>query len=219
MTRLFCADWLSVRWTVTPLTAPRPRLFCRDCGETQAFESSGKFRLNANGKRLDAWLLYRCLICETTWKRPVVERQPLQALDPGLLGALQSNDAALAESFAFDLAGLRRFAGEIEICSDVKVQKAVISGPICTPSRIAIEFSLPHPTAVRADRLLARELGLSRTRIAGLARQDKVRAALKGAYQLRKPVTDGLQVHIDLPDLQDAARVLSLASGQRPRDR
>ncbi|TQV72459.1 DUF1062 domain-containing protein [Denitrobaculum tricleocarpae] len=218
MTRLFYGHWLSVRWTVSPLTAPRPLLFCSGCGQTAAFETSGKFRLNANGKRLDAWLLYRCSLCETTWKRPVVERQAVQALDPGVLGALQSNDAALAKSFAFDLAGLRRFSGEIEICGDVTVQKAVISGPNCTTSRIEIEFSLPHPTAVRADRVLARELGLSRTRIAGLARQGKVRAALKGAYQLRKPVTDGLQVHIDLSDLQDAARVLSLASGQRPRD-
>lgn len=209
MTRLLC-----VHWSVTPLSAPQPRLFCGGCGQPRAFESSGKFRLNANGKQLDAWLLYQCTHCQSTWKRPVIERRTVRALDQGFLEALQSNDAALAEALAFNLAGLRRFAGEIEICGDVAVRKAAVSGPTCAPSRIEIELSLPCPTALRTDRLLARELGLSREGIRKLETTGRLHAVQEGGRRLRRPPADGLRIALDLSGEKDAMAIALAARGQ-----
>ena len=36
---------------------------CGGCGKKMVFECAGKFRVNANGRRLDVWLIYRCQRC------------------------------------------------------------------------------------------------------------------------------------------------------------
>lgn len=206
---------LSVRWTVTPLSAPRPRLFCGGCGQTEAFESSGKFRLNANGKRLDAWLLYRCGHCGTTWKRPLLERRSLRRLPADFLRALERNDPDLAEKFAFDLEDLRRHAREIEIFSELSVQKEVTGSPPAGAADLEILIALPHATAVRTDRLLSRELGISRKRLTVLEREKRLTTILDAPYRLRKPLADGLRIRIDLSSQADAARIVARASGQK----
>ena len=37
---------------------------CGGCGKKQEFVNSGKFRVNANGNRVDIWLIYRCKKCK-----------------------------------------------------------------------------------------------------------------------------------------------------------
>ncbi len=37
---------------------------CGGCGKKQEFVNSGKFRVNANGNRVDVWLIYRCKKCK-----------------------------------------------------------------------------------------------------------------------------------------------------------
>ncbi|MGK6315295.1 DUF1062 domain-containing protein [Neorhizobium sp. DT-125] len=56
-------DILRVEWTVIPKSPPRPILSCAGCGSQRPFRSSGRIRLNASGKRLDAWLIYKCTAC------------------------------------------------------------------------------------------------------------------------------------------------------------
>ena len=65
-----------------PRTPPRPWLACSRCRGIKPFRCSEKFRLNANGKRLDAWLIYRCASCDNTWNRPVLERRNRRDIDP-----------------------------------------------------------------------------------------------------------------------------------------
>ena len=81
-----------VQWTITPRIAPQPWLPCRRCDRPRPFRSSGKIRANANGKRLDAWLIYRCADCGSPWKRPLLQRRSIRDIDPASLQALQGND-------------------------------------------------------------------------------------------------------------------------------
>ena len=37
---------------------------CGGCGKKQEFLNSGKFRVNANGNKVDVWLIYRCKKCK-----------------------------------------------------------------------------------------------------------------------------------------------------------
>ena len=221
---------LSVRWTIKPLTAPRPLLPCSGCGKSETFQSSDRFRLNANGKRLDAWLLYRCATCETTWKRPVIERRNVQALDPAFLRALQSNDRALAETLAFDLTDLRRFARQIEVCSEVTVKREILTGSIAPadlmnhldPPRsgararcwtsLEIALSVPVAAAQRTDRLLANELRLPRARIRKLEETGCLSATLHGRYKLGRPVADQLNIRIDLSGEAGACGIAKAAA-------
>ncbi|TIN82029.1 MAG: DUF1062 domain-containing protein, partial [Mesorhizobium sp.] len=76
------------------------------CGTVKAYCSSGKFRVNANGKRIDVWLIYRCIDCDNSWNFGIFERCNRRDIDPTLLAALERNDPALAHRHAFDVIAL-----------------------------------------------------------------------------------------------------------------
>ena len=80
------------RWEIHQDGVPALRRFCPGCGCERPFVSSGKFRMNANGRRLDVWLIYKCPACGTTWNMEVVARTPVSELSPGRLRAYESNN-------------------------------------------------------------------------------------------------------------------------------
>ena len=96
------SDVLRVQWTIIPGSAPEPWLNCNRCRGTTRFRTSGKIRVNANGKRVDAWLIYKCTSCDNTWNRPVLERRHVSTIDPHLLASLQANDPDLSRRLAFE---------------------------------------------------------------------------------------------------------------------
>ena len=75
------------RWEIHQDGVPALRRFCPGYGCERPFVSSGKFRMNANGRRLDVWLIYKCPACGTTWNMEVVARTPVSELSPGRLRA------------------------------------------------------------------------------------------------------------------------------------
>ena len=105
------SDILRVLWTVVLRIAPQPWLNCNRCRGIRLFRSSGKIRVNANGKRLDAWLIYKCISCDSTWNRPILERRHVRTLDPLFLMSLRASDPELMRRLAFDAEKLRRKVG------------------------------------------------------------------------------------------------------------
>lgn len=75
---------------------------CGGCGRKTAFECSGKFRVNANGRRLDVWLIYRCERCGRTLNVPIYERVPPERLSPEMYEGFLENDRELAMEYAGD---------------------------------------------------------------------------------------------------------------------
>jgi hypothetical protein len=56
---------------------------------------TGRFRVNANGKTIDVWLLLRCQGCGQAGKATVVERSPVRSIDPARLRRYHDNDPGL----------------------------------------------------------------------------------------------------------------------------
>ena len=202
---------LRVLWTVVAQDTPQPLLRCSRCGRERPFRSSGRFRLNAQGRRIDAWLIYKCMACDDTWNRPLLERRPLAGVAPALLDALQRNDAALAQSVGFDTAGLRRHCAAIEVPDDDALHKTVVSHPAGTVHRLEIRLAVPHPTALRLDRLLVRELGLSRARLQALCADKRLVLAPDSPRALRRAARDGACIVLDLSRESDAAALAAAA--------
>ncbi|SME94446.1 hypothetical protein SAMN06265365_101681 [Tistlia consotensis] len=207
------SDRLSVLWTIVPLIAPQPWLPCSRCGEVTAFRSSGRFRINANGRRVDAWLVYRCTRCQKSWNRPVLERRPVASLDPGLLRALTANDPAEARAVAFDLDGLRRRAERVELCSEVAITRRPRSGVAASAAILAIELVAPLPLGLRLDRLLAEGLGVPRGRVAALHDAGRLLLEPAGKRGLRRPLRDRQGVTLDLAAEPDGAEIARAAAG------
>lgn len=187
------SDTLHVQWTIVPQTAPQPWLNCVRCGRPRPFRSSGKVRINANGRRLDAWLIYKCTACDGTWNRPILERRPVEAA----LAALRRNEPGWVRRLEFDAEALRHQAGRVEQFDDVMVSRHVLSETLLPARWMEILCIVPDPTGLRLDRLLASELHLSRSRLQHFAATGCLIVG-EGPRALRKPVRDGLRVRIDL---------------------
>jgi hypothetical protein len=201
------SDVLRVQWTIIPATAPEPRLNCNRCRATTRFRTSGKIRVNANGKRLDAWLIYRCTSCDNTWNRPVLERRHVSTIDPHLLASLQANDPDLSRRLAFEKV---RRTFKMEHLDDVTVRKEVVSESARPTCRLEIVCVAPETTGLRVDRLLSTELRLSRSRIQSMQNTGHLEASPEG---LRRPLRNGLHVRIGLRGVHDGDKIALAAMG------
>jgi hypothetical protein len=189
---------MSVRhiiWTITPTKAPQPVLACNRCGGQQPYESSGKIRLNANGKKLDAWLIYHCTGCGNRWNRAIFERRNVASIAPAMLVALQRNEAEFVEAVAFDVQGLRAHTKRIEEFAGYAIEKCQPQDDGSAWTCAEVTLALRRPLALRADRLLAAELGVSRSGIERLEAAGRIK--ISAPHALRKPVADGMRNAIE----------------------
>ncbi|MER9160468.1 DUF1062 domain-containing protein [Mesorhizobium sp. M0715] len=204
---------LRIHWTIAPKTPPRPLISCNRCGTVKAYCSSGKFRVNANGKRIDVWLIYRCIDCDNSWNFGIFERCNRRDIDPALLAALESNDPALAHRHAFDVIALRNRIGRVEEFPDVSVHKRRLGDTREAATVLEIQLGLEMPTSLRLDRLLASELGISRSRLQALEEKRLLIVDPDGAKALRKPARAGIAIRIDLAGETDRQAIISAAGG------
>ena len=89
-------------WEVQYLSAPTVFRYCKKCRKKKPFTCSGQFRVNAQRKSLDIWLIYKCSSCETTWNATVYSRISPQSLKPELLEAFNKNEETLVKQIAMD---------------------------------------------------------------------------------------------------------------------
>ncbi|MER8901586.1 DUF1062 domain-containing protein [Mesorhizobium sp. M0772] len=202
---------LAIHWAITPEIAPRPLVHCNRCSAVKAYRCSDKFRVNANGKRIDVWLIYRCIDCDNSWNFGIFERCNRRDIEPTLLTALESNDPTLARRHAFDVVALRNRVGRVEEFSDVAVQKRSLGERGATT--LEIRLGLEMPTSLRLDRLLAGELGISRSRLQALEEKLVLTVFPEGAKALRKPAREGTIIRIDLAGEADREVIISAAGG------
>ncbi|WP_027053101.1 DUF1062 domain-containing protein [Mesorhizobium erdmanii] len=204
---------LRIHWAITPAIAPQPLINCNRCGDVKAYRSSGKFRVNANGKRIDVWLVYRCVDCDNSWNFSIFERRNRRDIDPALLRALESNDPALARRHAFDIVALRNQVGRVEPFADVAVHKRLVGGARESAAALELQLGLDMPTSLRLDRLLANELGISRSRLQVLEERRLLAVDPDGAKALRKPARQGMTIRIDLAGEPDREAIIRAAGG------
>lgn len=165
-----------VTWRVFPERTPWIVRTCPRCGVPTRFASSDRFRVNASGRKLDVWLVYRCSRCDLTWNLTVAERTTPEALGSVRLDAYHRNDRESAWRCAFDEALLRRAWARPEP-PPFRVERDPLP-----EGAVAIRFEIPLPVRVRLERILAGELGISRAALARLVSAD---------VPLRRPVRDG----------------------------
>lgn len=183
-----------VRWTLAPIPV-HPVRPCPRCGAPRPHRPTGRARLNANGRRLDAWLLYVCVRCERTLKVPVFERQPVSAVPAGLLRALEANDPAVLARLALERLG----GADVEVRGD----------PVPTDRTTHVVLEVPAGVRVRLDRVLALGLPASRSEVRVRTHDDRA---------LKRPARDGQRVVVW--PLQEAERAEDVEPGvHRERDR
>jgi hypothetical protein len=143
----------------------------------------------------------------------LLERRNRRDIDPSILHALESNDARWVRRYAFDTANLRKRAERVEEFMDVHTEKRLLSAGPQPFSRLEILLAIPVPTSLRTDRLLASELGLSRSRIEDLTMKGLLVVIEGGARSLRKSVRDGIRIALDLGTEVERGDIARAATG------
>jgi hypothetical protein len=207
---------LRLQWTILPQKPPQPWLICNRCGGLRQFESSGKVRVNAQGKRLDAWLVYNCIACRNSWNRPIFERRNVRDVEPPLMNALLRNDPDYVRRLAFDVEDLRRRSERIAEFPHVDVRKEALNRPISPADMLELRLVAPFPVSLRLDRLLATELKLSRARVEKLAASDVLRISTGGVRALRRRVKNQTIVQIAISGLDDEIDIKTMAGCNGP---
>ena len=150
-------------WTVLPSTTPKIIRRCPRC-DRDRFYSSDKFRINANKKIIDVWLIYKCVNCDFTHNLPIITRKPVSKIDGKLFTRLQENDAALCWQYAFD-AGIFQKGMQIDWDIDIAIQERSLQNEVVVDDckvqiLIQSEFILKIPifSVLRAKMQLSRNL-------------------------------------------------------------
>lgn len=178
-------------WKIAAAALPAAERHCKKCGQARAFECAGKFRVNAQKRRLDVWLIYRCPECGCAWNLEIISRAPPQSIPPALLEGFHRNDAALARRFALDGALIRR-AGAAPSIPDIR-----ISGDMPPAGRRVALVLLPEcALPVRVADVLRAGLRLSRSELERMAAEGRVLAP--GGDALRMKLGGGARVEVEL---------------------
>lgn len=153
-------------WLIVPDQLPAVLRRCPKCKGKRQFENSGKFRVNANGKLLDVWLIYRCSHCDTSWNMTIIERANPETINKSEYEGFLSNSPQLAASYGSDWELFIKNKAEIaEIKAGYHILEAETVAPVNETAYMEIQIKNPSGMKLRADALLAGELSVSRSRI------------------------------------------------------
>ena len=157
-------------WVVRRTRLPLLSLRCVDCRSASATAGEGRFRVNANGKLLDVWLLVRCVSCDRTSKLTVHERAPVRSLDPAEVHGYQANEPELVAARLLDplLARRNRFTLDWTGAWQLDTPAAWVDEAV--PVQVTVVFDDPVP--VRPERLIAQGLGLTRREVLRRVKSD-----------------------------------------------
>ncbi|CAL9668740.1 hypothetical protein SUDANB105_07381 [Streptomyces sp. enrichment culture] len=163
-------------WVVAPTCLPLVRRRCHACGSDR-FRASGKFRVNANHKLIDAWLLVLCTACGATAKLTLLERTNVRSVRPELLDRLHDNDLGLTAELLQDPGVQRRNrialdwddAWRLDTGGSDHLDREVID--------VSVRFAARIP--VRPVRLIAEGCRLSRAEVERLVMEGKLVSAVR----------------------------------------
>jgi hypothetical protein len=165
-------------WAVRECGLPAIVRPCVDCSSTR-HHPSGKFRLNANGKLLDVWLLVCCEDCGRTSKVPVHERVHVQSLDPARRLAYESNDPAAVRALTMSASLAAKTGYRLDWTGTWRLETDTpFYSPLETQSTtVLVAFELPAP--VRVERLLISGLGVSRGELRRMVAGGRIRLPME----------------------------------------
>lgn len=198
---------LSAGWTVIPAAAPEPIRHCPGCSTTRNFASSGKIRLNANGKRLDAWLIYRCTICDYVWNRPILERCPVANISGEDREAMQQSLPEMVRHVEFDISGLQAQAERIFFSPDFAILKQALQKLVKDWSEVHLTVQQRVYAGLRLDRILCEGLQLSRSQLRRLTESGQLTVGPRTKAALKRPLKDALTVRLKADGLDEEKRL------------
>ncbi|WP_010096112.1 DUF1062 domain-containing protein [Ornithinibacillus scapharcae] len=164
---------------------------CKNCKKSTEFSCSDKFRVNANQKMIDIWLIYKCINCEGTWNCPILSRVHVNRIDPLRHQKYMENNKDMIWYHAFQISNLRKRCDAVNKDIAYEIRKGNSES---ISSEVTIRITCKYDFGLRIDKLIAEILGVSRSKVNALAKA--------GAFlfipdvTLKDKVIDNLQISV-----------------------
>jgi hypothetical protein len=162
-------------WVVVPTCLPLVLRRCHTCA-SERFRASGRFRVNAHHKLIDAWLLVLCTACGETAKLTLLERVNVRSVRPELLDRLHDNDLGLTAELLQDPVVRRRNRIALDWAGAWRLDTGGSDHPDGEVIDVSVRFAARIP--VRPVRLIAEGCGLSRAEVERLIAEGKLVSAV-----------------------------------------
>ncbi|WCN79062.1 DUF1062 domain-containing protein [Micromonospora sp. LH3U1] len=163
-------------WAVAPTCLPLVRRRCHAC-PSERLRASGKFRVNANHKLIDAWLLALCTACGETAKLTILERMTVRSIRPELLDRLHDNDPGLTAALLQDPVVQRRNRFSLDWRNSWRLDTGETDHLASETIDVSVRFAARIP--VRPVRLIAEGCGLSRAEVDRLITEGRLVSAVR----------------------------------------
>lgn len=147
------------RWVIKPQNSPDVCRRCIKCKEDRKFICSNNFRINANGKNIDIWLIYRCEKCDATWNMEILSRINPKDINHKLYESFVINDKNLAIKYSFSPDIIKK--NKVIVSFDnirYKVEKFSLPD-----SDYSLEIILNYDFELRLDKFISKQFHISRT--------------------------------------------------------
>ncbi|GIE83122.1 hypothetical protein Aph02nite_90720 [Actinoplanes philippinensis] len=167
---------MSQIWAVMPTRLPLVLRRCHACA-SRTFRPSGKFRVNANHKLLDVWLLVLCTGCGDTAKLTVLERMTVRSVPPEMLDRLHDNDPGLTAGLLQDPVVQHRNRIALDWAGAWRLDTGEPGLPDDDVIDVLVRFGARIP--VRPVRLIAEGCGLARAEVDRLIDDGRLVSAVR----------------------------------------
>ncbi len=131
---------------------------CSGCGNKSVYCSTNKIRVNANGKKIDVWLIYQCGKCKHTYNLPVYSRINRNEIDKAEYEALLKNSQEIVNQYCLNRDIFKKSAATI-----FEEPAYILMDTGTSIKENTIQFFNPHKIKVRHDKLIAEWLKISRS--------------------------------------------------------
>ncbi len=149
---------------------------CPKCSRKTHYKNTKKFRVNANGNKLDIWLIYQCEECKYTLNLAIYERQKVSSIPKEEYQRFLDNNEQLAEIYGKNMQLFLKNKVVIDFnrlnYDFVKRHESVESSDFGEQTMITI--SNPYRLKIRPEKQIAEVLGLSRSQVKSLLEKGEI---------------------------------------------
>ena len=145
-------------WEVKPGNTPHLKRKCNHCNSDR-FYCSEKFRMNAQKKNIDVWLIYRCIKCDNTYNMTIFSRSKPELINKDLFNKFSENNTEIAWKYAFSRETSRKNNVELDfgsveydiLCDNISVEDILnFESEIVTfKIKYPFDFSLKLSSVIR----------------------------------------------------------------------
>lgn len=135
-------------WEIKVKNTPLLIKKCSHC-ESDRFYCSDKFRMNAQKKNIDVWLIYRCVKCDNTCNMTLLSRTKPDLINKKLFHSFSMNDREVAWQYAFSagMASKNKLqidydSVEYEVISNISFEDIMNMNNAIISIRIECDFEL-----------------------------------------------------------------------------